>query len=177
MDVFVKPEQIKQSCRTSSINITNSIWFEFIANKDSWVFVLPGTTMGKVTGPEEEVFRVTLKGMGKLQLKPGCSLEVDGVVLKAPLVSKTEGPETIYIQVSNVTFMLENGLKEHSTISLPKVVNLMESGHLTSIRSEPERIENHARDSINPQNPEGSMDGMDHNIIHDNGDDIHIHAV
>lgn len=141
MDVFVNQGNIKQSCSTTSMKVTSGLWFE-LASEDSWIFIIPETMIGKVTGPEEDVFRVTLKGTGKLQLSPGCSLELDGVVLKAPLVSKTEGPETVYIQVSNTTFTMDNGPEKHTSINLPKVVNLLESGHLTRISQNLKELKN-----------------------------------
>lgn len=122
MDLFTQPDKIQHSCQTTSLTITNGLWFE-MAEEDTWVFVLPKPIAGKITGPSEGIFRVLQKNNGKLKLDPGYSLEIDGVVLKAPLVSKLEGPETLYIQISNGSFHMENNTTEQITIHLPKVIN------------------------------------------------------
>lgn len=132
MDLFVQPEKLGQSCRTTSLKITQSLWFE-LSNDDSWIFLLPEPIVGKVTGPKEGIFRVSMQGTGKIQLDPGSSMECGGVIFKAPVSTSSQELETIFIRANNEMFQILNSTSEQEAIKLPKVVNLLESGKLQII--------------------------------------------
>lgn len=51
---------------------------------------IPEAIVGKVTGLKEGIFRVSVQGTGKIQLKPENSLDYDSVIFQASFMSKTQ---------------------------------------------------------------------------------------
>lgn len=133
MDLLTQPGKMGQTCSSNIMNVAGGMWFE-LAAEDSWMFVLPEEAVGKVTGPEEGVLRITLKGTGQVELKPGVTLECDGVILRAPIVSQERRVETILIHDTNQSWINQSEMeKERVYIQFPKVVTLAEGDKLGKI--------------------------------------------